>query len=474
MSSTTIASKNTKKNSFKMPHTYVTIFIIILIAVAATWIVPAGEYVRIKNAQGISVVDPNQFNYLEQNPVNLLSIPLMIVKAFSSTTTLMMMIFFSGGAFHILTESGALQIVIAKMVKAFSNKLYIFIPILTLLVGLVTTTQAITTFIAFVPIMIMISLAMGLDSIVGTAIIILGGAVGFSTGTLNLSTTVVAQEIAGLPLYSGIEYRTFCFIVFYILTNFFLVRYALAIRKNPELSPMYDLDLKNELRASKDLDSYGKLTLNKILVLLSLLTSLIIIVVGGVSFKWGIQETTAVFLVLGVVVGLLDGKNPSQIATSFLEGCKKMVGAAFIVAMARVISTVMFEGKIIDTIVLGLSSVLNHVPAFFQAPSMFIANMIINIFITSGSGQATAVMPIMIPLADLVGVTRQTAILAFNFGDGFCNYVLPTASGLMSVLGAANIPFDRWIKFMWKVFLVWVAVGCVLVMIAQAIKLGPM
>lgn len=195
------------KKKFRVPHSFVIVFSIIIAAVLLTWIIPAGEYARVENADGIKVIDPTQFNYIARTPVNPLLIPMYIVKAFIKRVDIMLVILFSGGAFHMLTQSGALQAVIAKLAKKFSNNLYVFIPILTLMFGLICTTQAVNMFIAFAPVMVMLALAIGLDSITGAAIILLGGAIGFSTGTLNPNTTVVAQKIAELPLYSGIGYR---------------------------------------------------------------------------------------------------------------------------------------------------------------------------------------------------------------------------------------------------------------------------
>ena len=223
----------TKKKQFKMPHTFVIIGIIILLAVLLTWIIPAGSYTRFENEAGIKVIDPNDFNYIDKTPVNPLEIPLYIVKAFIKRIDLMLVIMFAGGAFHILTKTGALHAVVAKMAKVFSTRVYLFLPILTLVFGLICTTQGVNLFIAFAPIMVMMAFAMGLDSITGASIILLGGAIGFSTGPLNINTTIVAQKIAGLPLYSGVGYRFICFAVFYVITNIYLIRYALQIQKYP-------------------------------------------------------------------------------------------------------------------------------------------------------------------------------------------------------------------------------------------------
>ncbi len=248
------------KKTFKMPHTFVIIGAIILFAVLLTWIIPAGSYARVENAEGIKVIDPGNFSYIESTPVNPLSIPLLIVNSFIQRIDLMLMILFAGGAFYLLTETGALHAVVGKMAKYFSGRVYLFIPIMTLVFGLICTTQGVNLFIAFAPVMVMMAFAMGLDSITGASIILLGGAIGFSTGPLNVNTTLVAQKIAGLPLYSGIGYRFVCFAVFYVFTNWYLIRYAMKIQKKPSLSPMYELDLQSPLRSEKSLDSFEKLT----------------------------------------------------------------------------------------------------------------------------------------------------------------------------------------------------------------------
>lgn len=463
-----------KTKHFEVPHTFIIIFFIILFAVLLTWIVPGGKYARITTEQGIKVIDPNKFEYIKNTPVNPLKIPMYIVQAFCKNIELLLVVLFSGGSFHMITKSGALQSIIAKVANKFSNHLGVFIPILTLVFGLICTSQAVNMFIAFAPVMVMMALALGLDSICGAAIILLGGAIGFSTGTLNVSTTVISQKIAELPLYSGIGYRAFCFIIYFIATNIFLINYAKKIKQNPKLSPMYHLDSQNTLKTSTNLEDFGSMDIRKWIAIISLIIALGAIVSGSIFLGWGLQEQSSIFLTLGIIVGIVSGFDGNTICKEFLNGCKGMLGAAFIIGLARCIGNIMNDADIIDTIVHSLAAVLNHIPFYLQGFGMLIANTIINVFITSGSGQASVVMPIMIPLADLIGMTRQTAILAFNFGDGFCNYILPTSTALMGIISAANIPYDRWMKFMWKCFLLWLMVGAILIFIAQLIKLGPM
>ena len=463
-----------KSKKKKVPHTLVIISMIILFATLLTWIIPAGEYNRIENAQGIEVIDPATFHYIEKAPVNPLKITNIAIDGFEKSAVLIFVILFAGAAFNVITESGALQSLIGMVSRKTKNKEIIFIPILTLIFALICTTQGVNTFIGFAPIMVMMAIALGYDSIVGAGIILLGGAVGFSTGTLNVNTTIVAQEIAGLPPYSGIGYRAFCFVVFYIVTNIYLIKYATKIKKDPTLSPVYEID---QMRSFENEDSNqfdAPLDLRKGSIIFALFAVLGIIVYGGVKLDWGLKETGAMFMWLCVISGALAGFNPSKIAKFSVEGAKSMIGAALIIGLARTVSNILDAGKIMDTSVFFLTKSMNFVPYILRGPVMFLVNLAVNMFITSGSGQAAAIMPIFSPLADGIGLTRQVAVLAFNFGDGFCNYILPTSTALMGILGASDIPYDKWMSFMWKLFIIWIITGSALMVGAQLINLGPM
>lgn len=466
-------TRKVKKVSF--PHTFFIIFVMIVIAVGLTWVVPAGTYDFVKSASGRKVVDPATFHYIQSASVNPLLIPLYIIKSFSKRIDLMMVIFMAGSAFHVVTKTGALQAILAKGAKRFSNRLEVFIPVLTLIFGLICTTQGVNTFIPFAPVMVMLAMAMGLDSITGEAIMVLGGAIGFSTGTFNMFTTVVAQDIAELPAYSGLWYRAVCFVVFYIVTNWYLIRYAKKIKKNPTMSPMFDLDQEMKAEeATMDLDAASELTGRMLTPLVLLVIAFAVIIYGAIVLKWGMAHMAAMFLTYSVVADLMIGTPVNTVCKDILDGSKQMLGAAFIIGMATAISGIMDAGKITYTIVHATSELLSGLPPIIIAPGMVLANTLINLFLTSGSGQAVAVMPILIPLADVLGVTRQTTVLAFNFGDGFCNFILPTSTALMGTLSVTNIPYDRWMRFMWKLFLIWLVTGCVMTLIAQMIHLGPM
>lgn len=458
----------------KMPHTLVILLAVIMFSVLLTWIIPSGQYQRVENETGRKVIDPDTFEYIEQTPVNPIEIFSIAMDGFDKSSTLIFVILVSGAAFNVITDSGALQSLIGIASEKTKNREFLFIPILTLVFGLICTVKGVNTFIGFAPVMMMIALSLGYDSIVGAGVILLGGAVGFSTGTLNPSTTLVAQEIAGLPPYSGLGYRAFAFVVFYIVTNIYLGRYASKIKKKPELSPMYELDLARNLNFEDQEELHSGMDTRKWLIIISLFGALGIMVYGGVKLDWLLRETGAIFIWLSIVSGLIAGFGPSEIAKKFITGAKTMLGAAFIIGFARAISGILDAGQIMDTSIHFMTGGLNALPQLAKGPVMFIINIIVNMFITSGSGQAGAIMPIFAPLSDVIGMTRQTAVLAFNFGDGFCNYILPTSTALMGVLGATDVPYDKWMKFMWKLFLIWIVVGSILMVGAQVINLGPM
>lgn len=467
--------KSMKKAKKEIPNTILIILIIIVAACVLTWVIPAGKYVRVENAAGVKVIDPSQFAYVDRTPVSLLNIPNHIVSGFKSGIALFLCIAFSGGAFRFVNLSGALQSMIAKVVKKYSDKIWVFIPLLTMIFTIVCTAKGVNTFIPFAPILVMIAQAMGLDAIVGVGIILLGGAVGFSTGTINTTTTAVAQELAGLPLFSGLSYRAFSLVVFAIVTNIYLVRYALKIKKNPESSYMYGYEAGNgEKYDEKSLDSFGPMDKKKWMILITLIGTLGVLVGGSLKFGWGMEEMAAGYIWMAAIMAIILRMSPNQAVDEFFKGMKMMLVAASIVCVAKAVSSVLSAGTIIDTIIYGLSHILNVVPTILQGPAMYIINIIVNIFITSGSGQAAVIIPIVAPLADMIGLTRQAAVLAFNFGDGFCNYILPTSSALMGILSMGNVPYDRWMKFMWKLFLIWVLVGSILMVGAQVIHLGPM
>lgn len=461
------------KKKFVFPNTYVIIILMMIVAVLLTWIIPSGEFERVKDeVSKQSIIIPGTFKYIENNPISFLQIPVYIMKGLAKASDIVFLVIIVGGAFNIIIETGMFQSFAGRLTKVFSNKEVLIIPAFSTIFALACTTMGVNTFIGFAPIAVIIARSIGYDAIVGVSMVALGGAIGFSTGTFNPFTTGVAQSIAGLPIFSGVGYRFICLVVFLIVTNIYIIWYAKKVKANPEASVVYEMEQENK-KVEVSEKQHDKIEGRHYLVLLIVIACFVLLVYGSQNWKWKLQENAAMFLWMGVLSGFAYGFEPSKIAEEFTKGAKKLVYGALMIGMANGISLILADGKILDTTVQYLGGLLVVLPSHAQAAGMFLMQLLINGLITSGSGQAAATMPIMLPVADIIGMTKQTAVLAFNFGDGLSNYILPTSSALMGFIAMVGISYSNWMKFMWKLFLIWTVVGAVLVIVANSINYGP-
>ena len=461
------------KKKFVFPNTYVIIILMMIVAVLLTWIIPSGEFERVKDeVSKQSIIIPGTFKYIENNPISFLQIPVYIMKGLAKASDIVFLVIIVGGAFNIIIETGMFQSFAGRLTKVFSNKEVLIIPAFSTIFALACTTMGVNTFIGFAPIAVIIARSIGYDAIVGVSMVALGGAIGFSTGTFNPFTTGVAQSIAGLPIFSGVGYRFVCLVVFLIVTNIYIIWYAKKVKANPEASVVYEMEQENK-KVEVSEKQHDKIEGRHYLVLLIVIACFVLLVYGSQNWKWKLQENAAMFLWMGVLSGLAYGFGPSKIAEEFTKGAKKLVYGALMIGMANGISLILADGKILDTTVQYLGGLLVVLPSHAQAAGMFLMQLLINGLITSGSGQAAATMPIMLPVADIIGMTKQTAVLAFNFGDGLSNYILPTSSALMGFIAMVGISYSNWMKFMWRLFLIWTVVGAVLVIVANSINYGP-
>lgn len=468
--------KRKKENKvMKVPHTYVLIFCIILLVTALTYIIPAGEYDRVEDAvTGRTIVDPDSFHVVESNPVGILGILTSIPKGMKDAATITFFIFIVAGAFQMITATGAIEAGIFKVAQSLKGREHLLIPIFVFLFSL---TGAFLGFaeenIVFIPVAIALSRALGYDALVGVSLVTIGGAVGFDSAMMNPFTVGVAQGIAELPLFSGIGFRFIVWIVLAIISTVYIMRYAKKVRNNPELSLVANLEKEESGNTSFNLNGEHTLKTSHYLVFLTLLSGFVIIIFGVYKFGWYINEIAAVFLGMGLVSGFIGKIGPSKLAEQFIIGAKSIIFGALVVGIARAILIVMQDGMILDSVIHSLANVIIKLPTFLAAIGMFVIQICINFFVPSGSGQAATTMPIMVPLADIVGITRQTAVLAYQLGDGFSNTIIPTASTLMATLSIAKIPYEKWVKYFSKLFLIWVAVGAVFVAIASKMPYGP-
>ena len=448
-----------QKKKWKTPHTFVILVAIIIIAAIATYLIPAGEFTRFKDAAtGKTLVEAGSYHRIASNPLNPLLIPSAIytgiVKS-ASTITFMLII---GGAFEVITSTGALTALCKKLSKTFSKHKYAVIPVFLTLFSIFGFTMGMSSEVMiFVPIGITLALFLGLDKVTGTAMIALGAAVGFTAGILNPFNVGVAQDIAELPLFSGMAYRIVILVILLAATSAYIIIYAKKVAANPEKSVIYGIQEDTEYTFEDVSDSIAK---SQIAVLVIMAAGFGILIYGLSKKGWYFEEMSGLFIFMGIACGLVSGYGPSRIAKEFGNGAKGIVVGCLIIGIARTVEVILSDAKILDTIVYGIVNIVNVMPGSIKAVGMFICQSLINCVIVSGTGQAAVTMPLMVPVSDLVGISRQTAVLAFQLGDGFSNSVLPMSSSLMGYLAVSKIPYSKWLKFMMPLFLIWTALGC--------------
>lgn len=466
--------KVAKRRLFKVPHTYVILFSVIIIMSILTYVIPAGQFDRVQDPNTErTVVDPDSFHYVEQNPVKIFDIIKAIPKGMEDAAQIIFFIFIVGGAFQIITATGTMEAGIGILAKKLSGKEKLMIPIFMIIfaIGGSTFGMAEET-IVFVPIGIALARALGYDAITGISMITLGAACGFNAGIMNPFTVGVAQGIAELPLFSGISLRIIVFIVLLIVTAIYIIKYSEKVKNDPSKSVVAELEVA-EKGTRIDLSNVPEMTTRHKIILLVIIAGFAVIVMGVFKYGWYIVEIGSTFLAMGIISGLIGGLGPSKIANEFVAGAKSIAFGALVVGVARGILIVMTDGLIIDTIIYSLANAIKTLPKSLSVTGMYVVQIIINFFIPSGSGQASATMPIMVPLSDLLGITRQTAVMAFQFGDGFTNSIIPTSAVLMGYLSMGNVPYEKWFKFIWPLMLIWIGIGLIFLIIANAISYGP-
>ncbi|WP_312279965.1 hypothetical protein [Oscillibacter sp.] len=306
---------------------------------------------------------------------------------------------------------------------------------------------------------------MGYDALTAAAVIITASSFGSTCGMLNISTTAIGNTLAELPLYHGMGFRWIGFVCMLVITTIFIVRYAEKVRKDPTKSIVYGIPNAIEVQDADHLPAFG---LKEGMVLSTLILGVAALMIGCSYYDWSYEQTAVCFLLTGIVSQIVGRKNPNRMCTSFVAGCRVILGACIMIGLARSIAIALDSGYILDTVVYYSAKALNTLPPLLQAPGMFIAHTVINFFVTSGSGQANITMPIFLPVADLIGMSRETAILALNYGDGLSNYIYPHSSSLMAFLSACGVGYGNWMKWMGKMFIIWFVFACLFMMLAVA------
>lgn len=451
---------------FKAPNTYFIIFSLIILVAALTWIIPGSEYSRVE-INGKQVVDPQTFSYVESDPQGIGAILMAPIKGFVEASMIIGFVLIVGGAFGIFQKTKAIDAAIKGLAKAEKSSRIVEIMTIPLFMLVFSLGGAIfgmsEEVIPFVLIFVPLALTLGYDSITGVAIPFIGAGAGFAGAFLNPFTVGIAQGIADVPLFSGLQYRLIAWLITTALAIGFVMLYAARIKRNPQKSVMFEKDEKK--RANLDVDAienFDGVSRRHKGVLWTFAAGMGVLIFGVLRYQWYIEEIAAVFLATGIAVGIVGRLNIGEITDSFLDGAKALVGTALIIALARGILVIAQDGHIIDTMLHSMSAVVADFHPVVSSQMMFIVQTFLNFFVPSGSGQAALTMPIMAPLADLVGVSRQTAVLAFQFGDGFSNLIIPTSAVTMGVLTLAEIPWEKWARWILPLEILFLIAGLLL------------
>ncbi|ACB85425.1 YfcC family protein [Natranaerobius thermophilus] len=457
----------------KVPHTYVLLFVIICITAALTYVIPAGEFQReIDPETDREIVIPGSYETVESDPISPFGIFESIHQGMDEVGFIIFFVLIIGGSFKMIRATGTIDATIGAIVKKAAGKEKLVIPIIMFVFSLAGAVFGMAEeLLPFYPIIIALSIALGFDTITGVAMVLLGAGAGFAGAFMNPFTVGIAQGIAGLPLFSGFAFRLIAYVVILGIAIVYVYRYADKIKKNPELSVTYEED--KEKQGSFDMDNLPELTSKHKRVFAVFVVGLLILGYGLIELGFYIPELAALFLIIGVASAIVGGIKPNDIGKEFVSGAQELVYGALIIGVARAIMVVMTEGMIIDTVIYGMAMAIEGLPQALSGVGMFVVQTLINLIVPSGSGQAAVSMPIMAPLADILEITRQTAVLAFQFGDGFSNVISPTSGYFMAAIAIGGISWDKWAKWMLPLFAIWTVVGAIFVAISVMIGYGP-
>jgi uncharacterized ion transporter superfamily protein YfcC len=527
----------------KVPHTYVIIFFILVVAAVTTWIVPGGEYERqvitVDGSQRSVIVD-GSFHRVENNPQTW-QVFAALFKGFEKQSGIIVFILMIGGAFWIMNQSRAIDVGIFAFLdftkKLEHNRILKFFGvnniILTLIMLVFSAFGAIFGMseetIAFIIILVPLAISMGYDSITGVAIVFVAAGLGFAGAVLNPFTIGIAQGLSDLPLFSGFEYRIFCWVVINVIGISFILRYANKVKRNPQKSIVYTDDEYWRKRTDVHVESVkyfvpksawisfilvaGSLVAFSVIypqstikigeklqftfpaipvstglfivfsllgmrksvhfyILTLLMFTIVFLIIGVMGYGWYVMEIATLFFAMGIASGIAFGYTANEIVKHFLDGVKDILSAALVVGLAGGIIIILQDGKVIDPLLHGLSQSMSEMGKLASVTTMYLIQNLINIIIPSGSAKAALTMPIMAPFSDVIGVSRQATVMAYQFGDGFTNLITPTSGVLIGVLGVARIPYDKWFKWVWPLIAVMLILGFLLLIPTVTMELN--
>lgn len=473
-----MSNKNESTNTIKrkkreFPSTVVIIFIFIVVAMLLTWLIPSGQYDRIV-VNGRTVVDPDTFHYVDNVRVNPFQMFMAFSKGMQDAGWVVFMIMLIGGGLEILLSTKCLDNFFGMFAKKTQKYGIIMVPITIMLFslfGCVVSLQEI--YVAFGILMITFARSMGFDALTGCIMLSYGQMIGFISGEFNAFAVGTAQGIIGLPMYSGLVYRVVIHIILLAITLPFFYRYAKTIKKDPSKSICYAQELAAKEGGNVDMDSY-ELNGKQRIILVFLLIGVLFIAYASVTYVVDIQiATPAVFLIVGLLSGIIWGYSANEIGNLFIQGCKNMIVGAVIVGLSRAVSVILDWGVISDTIIYGACALLKNVPMSVTSIGIYLFTAVLNFLNGSGSGKAALLMPILSPMAHILDMRQQLLVIAYSFGDGITNLLSPINPLVMVPLGMAGIGYGQWLKATWKPTLAMLIVAVPILVVLTMINIGP-
>lgn len=460
-----------KAEAKEFPSGLVIICGLILLAAILTYIIPGGEYLR-QEIDGREMVDPGSFQYVASHPATLLDIFESIPKGFQATSWICFLILIVGGAFSVVSDTGAIQAALHSLLKKSKGKDIYFIPVIVFLFSIVPTLMGtLEAYLAFVPLGVMLARSMGLDALVGIAITVCAGGAGLASGITNPFNIGVAQGMVGLPVFSALWLRVLAFIGFNASVSFWTVKYAIRLKKDKKNSWIYDVEMRSansEIEVNMpEFDGRRKLVLLSVVIGVGYI---IYMALTGGDFKNGIP---AVFLMILVVVGIIMKYTPNELFAGFGKGAQSVVSGVLVVGFAKAIALILDNSGTVDTIIHASVQMLNGASGIVTAEIMYLIGHIGNFFIISDAGLATVLVPILSPIGDMAGITQQTMCAAAVFGGALGNMIMPTSPLTSGAIAMADIDYRVYLRFVIRIFLtnsVWAAI---LVAIAAIIQIGP-
>ena len=430
----------------KVPGTYTIIFAMILLSALLTWFVPGGEYV--KGEEGTL-----SYRDVESVP-QFFGVFTALYHGFVKQSGIIIFILIVGGSFWLLNSTGAISVGIGRFIRSVGRYHKVVLVAITLLFSLAGAIFGMSEeTIPFVGIVVPLVVSMGYDAFLGMLIVYVAANVGFSSAFLNPFTVGIAQEMAELPLFSGMEYRLICWALLTLLLILFVLFYAKSIYKAPQAAAEQQI-----FAAPQPMSAAQKI------ILLILFATIVLLVVGVTLWGWYMAEISGLFLAMGIVSGIVAGYDSGRISSEMIAGAKDILSSALVVGLASGIIVILQEGRIIDSILNSLQAALNNAGGEWSLSAMYGIQALINTIIPSATAKAAITIPIMAPFSDMVGVSRQAMVLAFQFGDGFTNMITPTSGVLIASLSMARISYSDWVRKIWRPVLALMVIGLLLLL----------